>query len=280
MRNLLVLALLVPAIGLTARQAIFRSDVDVVRIDALVTDDGRVIKGLGAEDFDVFDSKVSQKIDLISSVNLPVNVVLGLDVSHSIDAGKYAGLREASDAMVGALTAEDQVGLVTFGSRATLRASLTRDVDRVKLALDQPTTSAETALIDAGFAAITAAGAESGRALVVLFTDGVDTSSILRADTVRGFARRADVVVYGVAPADARVDPFLDDLAEQTGGRILRTTSNRQVAIRLTSILEEFRQRYVLSFRPEGVPANGWHPLTVRLKKRRGSVTARPGYER
>ena len=39
-----------------------------------------------------------------------------------------------------------------------------------------------------------------------------------------------------------------------------------------------FRQRYVVSFSPEGVPAAGWHPLQVRVKNRRVSVKARVGY--
>jgi Mg-chelatase subunit ChlD len=45
-------------------------------------------------------------------------------------------------------------------------------------------------------------------------------------------------------------------------------------------IVSEFRTRYVLWYRPEGVAATGWHPLEVRLKGAQGHVTARRGYER
>jgi hypothetical protein len=42
-------------------------------------------------------------------------------------------------------------------------------------------------------------------------------------------------------------------------------------------VLEEFRHRYLVSYTPRGVPRDGWHRLTVRVK-RNGSVKARPGY--
>jgi P pilus assembly chaperone PapD len=45
-------------------------------------------------------------------------------------------------------------------------------------------------------------------------------------------------------------------------------------------IVAEFRTRYVLFYRPEGVSTTGWHPIDVRLKESRGRVTARRGYER
>ena len=45
-------------------------------------------------------------------------------------------------------------------------------------------------------------------------------------------------------------------------------------------ILDEFRQRYLVSFSPAGVPADGWHALTVRVKGRTVDVRARTGYRR
>ena len=43
-------------------------------------------------------------------------------------------------------------------------------------------------------------------------------------------------------------------------------------------ILSEFRNRYVLTYEPTGVPAGGWHPIEVKLKGKRGKITARRGY--
>jgi len=279
-RTLLAAWLSVPALALAAQGPTFRSGVDVVRVDVLATDNGRPIPGLGAEDFEVLDRNVVQRVDLISSAGLPVNVVLGLDMSDSVNDETFRALREACDAVIAALAKDDQAGLVTFSSGAALRSPLTRDAAGLRAGLVRPDRPGETALVDAGYAAIAAATADTGRALAVLFTDGVDTSSVLRPEMVLGIAKRADVVVYGVTPANVADIPFLNDVTKQTGGRVLRAASAADVRGRLLAILDEFRHRYVLSYRPEGVDAPGWHPLKVRLKTAKGSVSARTGYER
>ena len=43
-------------------------------------------------------------------------------------------------------------------------------------------------------------------------------------------------------------------------------------------VLDEFRNRYLLSYSPEGMPREGWHRLDVRVKGRRLAVKSRPGY--
>ena len=45
-------------------------------------------------------------------------------------------------------------------------------------------------------------------------------------------------------------------------------------------IVTEFRSRYLLTYTPQGVDAGGWHPIEVRLKSKKGKVTARRGYMR
>ena len=67
-----------------------------------------------------------------------------------------------------------------------------------------------------------------GRALVIVLSDGVDTSSWLRADAVLDTAKRADVVVYAVS-AQAPVKPsFSADLTSLTGGRLFEGRENRE----------------------------------------------------
>ena len=67
-------------------------------------------------------------------------------------------------------------------------------------------------------------------------------------------------------------------LVEATGGNKLEVGSTQDLAPAFLRILDEFRQRYVISFSPESVPAAGWHPLQVRVTNRRVNVKARAGY--
>ena len=56
--------------------------------------------------------------------------------------------------------------------------------------------------------------------------------------------------------------------------------STAQLRATFVRILDEFRQRYLVSYSPANVPAEGWHPLTVRVKNRSVEVRARAGYTR
>jgi hypothetical protein len=86
-------------------------------------------------------------------------------------------------------------------------------------------------------------------------------------------------VVYGVS-VRSRISPtFLKDLGELTGGALLEIESTRDLSQAFLRILDEFRQRYLLSFSPRGVSPTGWHRLEVRVKGRRVTVNARAGYQ-
>jgi VWFA-related protein len=95
---------------------------------------------------------------------------------------------------------------------------------------------------------------------------------------VLGIAKRCDAVVYAVAVGQSQRSDFLGKLADQTGGRLIEIESTKNLSAVFLQMLDEFRQRYVVSYSPRGVSAEGWHQLTVRVKSRRADVKARPGY--
>ena len=68
-------------------------------------------------------------------------------------------------------------------------------------------------------------------------------------------------------------------LADRTGGRVVHADWTRDLGPAFTTLLDAYRQRYILSFTPEGVPRDGrWHPISVKLRQRAGRVHARDGY--
>ena len=122
------------------------------------------------------------------------------------------------------------------------------------------------------------AESDVGRGLVIVFSDGLDTSSWLRSKAVLDVAKRSDAVVYAVSSGLADRSEFLADLTEHTGGRLFKIESTRSLSAVFLEVLNEFRQRYLLSYSPAGVSQEGWHQLTVRVKGRDSTVRARPGY--
>jgi VWFA-related protein len=267
---------------LAGQQATFSSRRESVRVDVLVTDRGRPVRDLKAGDFEVLDSGVPQQIDFVALEQLPISLVLALDASTSISPEQLQHLRDGGGAVLASLQARDQAALLTFADAVALRERLTPDVDRVRAALDGMRPGAQqrsggTALIDA-YTAMTIADADTGRALLLAFTDGVDTSSWLPADRVLQAARRANLVAYAVSTSKLPRTSFLHQLSEVTGGAAIEIASTADLRATFLRIIDEFMQRYLVSYSPAGVPNEGLHPVTVRVRGRRVDVHARAGY--
>jgi len=247
-------------------------------VDVLVTEDGKPVRGLRSADFEVFDNGVRQTVDFASAEQLPLNVVFTFDLSDSIVGERLANLREAGRAVLDGLLKGDQAAFVAFNDAVLVGPGLTTDAGLVRAAIDRAEPAGNTSLVDAAFAGMMLAEADVGRGLVIVFSDGLDTLSWLRPKAVLDVAKRSDAVVYAVSAGQAGRAEFLGDLAEQTGGRLFKIESTRSLSAVFLEVLEEFRQRYLVSYSPTGVPQEGWHQLTVRVKGRSATVRARPGY--
>jgi VWFA-related protein len=258
---------------------LFKSGVETVRVDVLVTRDGRPVPDLGPEDFEVFDSGVPQRIEHATFGDIGLNVVLAIDASSSIQGEREQRLRQACDRLLRRLRGEDEVGLVVFGDPVIIRSRLTRNLSAVRAAVDMPLPLGQTALVDAVQASIVMANSGIGRALVLVFSDGVEVSSYLSPRDVLEAAKLSDAVVYGLSlRADGRRPSFLRQVADASGGSLVEIASPDQIESTFERVLEEFRHRYVLSYTPTGVERTGWHELKVRVKQRGASVKARAGY--
>lgn len=274
----LVLALLTAAAATgSAQTPSFSSTVESVRVDVLVTENGRPVPGLRPGAFEVRDNGVPQNVDLASYEEIPLNVILAFDMSASLDVGGLEHLRSAGRALLDGLKQTDRAALVTFSEVVSQGAPLTSDFRRVRAALDEAAPFGQTSLVDASFTGMMIGESDVGRSLLIVFSDGIDTTSWLAADAVLDIARRCDVVVYGVEVGRRRLS-YLKDLSAATGGRSIEIESTRDLNAAFRAILEEFRQRYLISYSPHGVTGDGWHRLEVRVRGRNLTVRARPGY--
>jgi VWFA-related protein len=275
----------------------FRSSAELVAVDVLVSDGRRPVAGLRAANFELLDNGVRQSIEQLQLEQLPLNIIMVLDTSVSVEGQRLASLQRAATAVVDRLRKGDRVAVIGFSHRLELWSALTADQPQLREAIAALKADGSTALRDAAFAGIALRGSDQGRALMLLFTDGVDTASFLDERRVLASARRSDVVVYPIGireeaslrrfgsawvtqlptgpPAD---DRFLKALADETGGRVVYAERDRDLGPAFARVLDEFSSRYVLGYAPTGVSAIGWHRVEVRLKNARGKVTARRGY--
>jgi len=81
-----------------------------------------------------------------------------------------------------------------------------------------------------------------------------------------------------VSVVSRRKPEFLRDITVATGGRLFEIEKTANLTTTFLGILDEFRHRYLVSYTPKGVAKDGWHKLEVRVKNRRATIKARPGY--
>jgi Mg-chelatase subunit ChlD len=282
-RQLSVAAFTLPAVLLSgsllsSQQRSFSSRVLGVRVDVLVTDGRSPVTGLAATDFELRDNGVLQRIEVVVSSDVPVNAVLALDTSASIAGQRQADLVAATEALLEELKPADRAALTTFSHAIAPRVALTADLASIRTEMQRIEPIGNTAVMDGAYLALALTLAETGRSLVVVCTDGYDTSSWLQPEEVLESAKRSNAVVYAVTAAEARRRSPLQDLADATGGQMLKVASGSDLRAAFARILREFRSRYILSYSPQGVPSDGFHRLDVRVKGRGLTVKARPGY--
>jgi VWFA-related protein len=243
-----------------------------------VTDGSKPVGGLTASDFELRDNGVLQTVDVLDATDVPLNAVLALDTSASTAGRRQQDLIAAGEALLDGLRPADRAALTTFSHSVFPRIGLTSDLAAVRAQLRGITPRGETAIMDGTYVALTQTLSQSGRSLVVVCTDGYDTSSWLLPEEVLESARRSSAVIYAVTAAEARRRSPLKDLTDATGGHMLPVATGGDLRGAFQRILQDFRSRYTLVYSPRGVSMDGFHRLDVRVKRRGLTVKARPGY--
>ncbi|MDQ6651207.1 MAG: VWA domain-containing protein [Acidobacteriota bacterium] len=181
---------------------------DVVRIDtALVTvpvsvldRQGRFVPNLRREDFSVFENGVEQSIVNFEPTEKPFTVALVLDTSASTHFHLWE-IKQAAIAFAKQLRPQDRVLVVTFNDEVLLLTEATNDLNVVDAVIEEyANTGDSTRLYDAVDLVVKERlNKIKGRKAIVLFTDGVDTSSYLATyqSTLRE-AEELDALIYPI----------------------------------------------------------------------------------
>jgi hypothetical protein len=286
-------------------QPVFKSGVDAVTVDVSVQDGRNPVQGLSINDFELRDNGVPQKILDVSRDAAPIDLSLVIDLSASLTLATYTlpgffiggrdqWLHEGVRGVVALLKPGDRLQPLQLAS----------NIRQVKLpyVVGRPATRGShnrlerTSLFD-GVVAVLMQPAEAGRRrLIIVLTDGIDSSSVLDYKIRADIMDRSEGVVHLVtveqtqrnpqfADSIARVmsvvgdyDWILRDIASRTGGRFYTIGADEPPARRLREAVEEFRTRYVLRYVPTGVERTGSHDLVVTTPGKRYQIHARRGY--
>lgn len=310
-------SLATPGLASQTTQPTFRSAVDRVSVAAVVRDKrGRFARNLRKEDFVVQEAGARREIlEFHADDNAPVRVALLFDVSGSMRMGTRLenarqaarhvmaslrlGLVEPRGGAVGAPAEpnaggirqliNDEAAVFSFDMNLQSLQPFTANAGAIENALARVQPYGQTSLYDA-IAQTSRRVAERSpgdtrRRAVVVFTDGMDTSSELKPEQVSAIASEIDVPVYVITvvsqvdrdreTADAPEGP-LRALARWTGGEMFVTSSPAHESVAARQIVDELRHQYVLAFNAS--PTKGWQPLDIKTRDRDLTVRARSGY--
>jgi VWFA-related protein len=277
-----ILAAVAAVTALSAhQQPVFKSGVDVVRIDASVMNGRSAVGGLTKDHFAITDNGVPQTIDSVSLDRVPLSLMLVFDTSESLLGPPFTALVAATERLIGSLRADEAAALITFSDQVRLAVPSTRDRAPLQAALTGLTAAGATSINDAIVLSLLHRPPQTPdtRPVMMVFSDGRDTASWLVSGQAQAVVRRSGMLVHVVElRTEAGATNFAREVAKAGGGRAWSATSAGALRELFERVLDELRARYLITYYPSGVSRDGWHDVRVTLKNARGDVTARPGY--
>ena len=302
---------------LVAQQPTYRVKVDMVVLSFTVTDSrGRYVNGLKPSDFRILEDGISQKLTTFSEGSRPplrvlesgstepiavtagdperggisTDALVGTNVFVLFDTSNYMyrGFVYASDAIsdfIRGLDRADSVAVYTFSRNLSRAAPLSRDRNDVLQGLRKAVAGDEAALYNGLLLALRDAAKVPGRKVIIVFSNGPDSASMVAPDDVRAVAEDEGIPIYVISTSDVNRDPISTGvfrrLSSRTGGKTFFAKTWQKQVEAFEAIREDLGNSYTVTYYPQPNPNEGFRKISVELlndasKKLR--VSARPGY--
>lgn len=167
-----------PTATVQGEDEIIKIETNLITMPVSVLDrDGRFVSGLEQRDFRIFEDGIEQKVGYFQSVEQPFTVILMIDVSPST-AFRIEEIHNAAVTFVNQLRPNDRVMVVAFDDTVRILCRPTNDRRTLMMAINQSQFGDGTSLYEAVDQVLSRELRRiEGRKAVVLFTDGVDTTS-------------------------------------------------------------------------------------------------------
>jgi VWFA-related protein len=291
-----ILALVVfAAASVQAQRGAFRASVDLVTLSVTVTGpNGRFISDLDAGDFTILEDGRKQDISIFERAKSPLAVSLLIDSSGSMSREMPMAQQAASE-FVERLRRGDLASIVDFDRRVQVLQPFTDDRAALERAIQRVVARGSTSMFNAIYIALRdhgalpkPAGDEIRRDVIVVLSDGDDTSSLVTHDHLLDGAKRSSSVIYaiGLGIGDPRMrrgatppEYALRSLAYETGGRLFLPKTGDALSSIYNDIADELASQYVLGYVSANTsPRSGWRTVSVRVGRPGLHARSRPGY--
>lgn len=294
---------------------VLKVDTSLISIPVSVYDrNGIYVPGLAEKDFKIFEDGKEQEIAYFGTSDKPFTVILLLDTSPSTEY-KIEQIQQAAMNFVKQLKPADNVMVIEFNDRVRVLTEITNNRALIDQAIQKADFGGGTSLYDAvDFSLRKRLNKIEGRKAIVLFTDGVDTTS-RKADfeSTIADAEEAEAVIFPIyyntyldqrgigggglmgsvagapgmgggnsnvgqgnsAEEYARGRSYLNFLAAATGGRVYRPESTPGgLDAAFEGIAEELRRQYSIGYYPQETGQAGQRKQ-IKVRVERPNVVVR-----
>jgi VWFA-related protein len=255
---------------------------DAVLVPLVVTRGGQFVRGLKQQDFEIFEDGVAQPIASLVSEDAPLDLVLAIDVSGSMEKS-LVEVKPAVKLLLSRLRPGDAATLVGFNDTMFIAAEREKDRRAREEAVDLLTSWGGTALYDATVRTLDMVSRETGRKGLVIFSDGDDRNSLTRRETALARVQASDAMLYTIGFGGGTTVPqlraSLESYARATGGKPYFPKDITELDGIFTEIVTELANQYVLSYSSTNGRQDGtWRQITVKVRKGNYQIRARAGY--
>jgi Ca-activated chloride channel family protein len=273
----------------TARGLEDTVDVIAVSVPVVVKDYlGRFVNGLKPESFRVFENDVPQVVTYVDVENVPLDVVVAIDISGSMIPSMpklKAIVRRFVDTLAALARTKTHVNItvLAFNDRPFViskpedsQASRSASIDALKA-------YGGTSLYDAILSSIDLLGRDISRKAIIVFTDGDDRSSLSSIEPVEKRIHDSNASVYmitqGAGAQMEAVRKVVNGIAEISGGRAYSTEKIDELQRALDRIMDDLTHQYLIGYSPTNTAHDGtYRKITVRTTQNSHEIRAREGY--
>jgi Ca-activated chloride channel family protein len=294
--------------------------VNLVQLNVAVTDkNGNYITGLHPSDFAIVEDGIPEKVATFAEGEEPAHSLIefagresapGEPAKHSSDGGSptfdslisganvfilfdtsnymYRGFVFAQDAIaefVRSLGTADKIAFYSYSRDLSRATTLTSDRSQVLHAVRSTVAGDEAALYNTLLLTLKDAAQNTGRKVVVVFSNGPDNSSVVPPEDVAEFAQSSGVSIYMISTQEAKLEPVstavFTRMTAATGGKAYFAKNWRDEKHAFASIRDDLAHLYSLSYYPKPNPNSGWRAITVKLvgdRLKKYKVRTRNGY--
>jgi Ca-activated chloride channel family protein len=274
---------------------VFPIATDLVNVTVTVRDKhGELVPNLTAQDFELLEDGRPQRIQLFAPAASPeqrqelaLNLGMLFDTSESMRRDLKLS-QESAIRFLDAIPRARDLVLVFFDNDIRLSRYSSENQQGIFERILETRGGGQTALLDAITVYISRVADTPGRKVLVLFTDGDDTTSRIPQSVVMQLVRSTEVVIYPVAfhgdqrtnsTASLRARALLHSLADATGGRVFEPIASKELAAIYQAILDELGSQYVLGYASDNPKRDGkFRTIRVEVKQPGLKLRHRPGY--